>query len=443
MKFTKLGKALLMSALSVGLILGISSCVQSYTVGYLYVTGTKTAQSGNNGIISGFRIDHNTGFLRSIHQFPVSSGGSNPVRAILLPGSRFVYVLNRGVNAQGNSDCSGASGDTVCQNANITQFSVGGNGILTYQATFFTQGFNPFRLAVDSIGGHLLALDHDAPDPAACQLALGPNVANCADVTVFNVDSTTGRLSLVTNAQVTSASGKPLTYFPVPSNPIDFVMAQSFLLTLTGTPAQGDSVFPYIFGASGQLTLSQNSAQPLGIKQATAIVNAAGTIYVLDNESPVSNPNSAAQILPFTVGTGGALQAQPVGVIPDEPSVSDPIYLIQESKNSKFIYIANRKGNPQAAPPVPSGGIAGYSITNSPTLAYTPTVPGFFGTGANPQCLVEDPSNQYIYTANFDDSSVTGRLVDPNAGVLNSMRKGSKWALEGPATWCLVNGRTD
>src|SRR5579864_1132652 len=50
MKFTKLGKALMMSALSAGLILGISSCVQSYTVGYLYVTGTVTAQSGNNGI---------------------------------------------------------------------------------------------------------------------------------------------------------------------------------------------------------------------------------------------------------------------------------------------------------------------------------------------------------------------------------------------------------
>ena len=39
MKFTKFGKALLMSALSLGVVLGITSCVQSYTVGYLYVTG--------------------------------------------------------------------------------------------------------------------------------------------------------------------------------------------------------------------------------------------------------------------------------------------------------------------------------------------------------------------------------------------------------------------
>ena len=44
MKFTKFGKALLMSALSAGVILSVTSCVQSYSVGYLYVTGTVTSQ---------------------------------------------------------------------------------------------------------------------------------------------------------------------------------------------------------------------------------------------------------------------------------------------------------------------------------------------------------------------------------------------------------------
>ena len=41
MKFRKFGKALLMSAISAGVVLGISSCVQSYSVGFLYVTGTR------------------------------------------------------------------------------------------------------------------------------------------------------------------------------------------------------------------------------------------------------------------------------------------------------------------------------------------------------------------------------------------------------------------
>jgi hypothetical protein len=67
MKFTKFGKALLMSALSAGVVLSFTSCVQSYTVGFLYVTGTVTAQSGGNGIISGFKVDHNTGKLTNIN----------------------------------------------------------------------------------------------------------------------------------------------------------------------------------------------------------------------------------------------------------------------------------------------------------------------------------------------------------------------------------------
>ena len=49
MKFMKFGKTLLMIAISAGVILGITSCVQSFTVGYLYVTGTNTASS-NAGI---------------------------------------------------------------------------------------------------------------------------------------------------------------------------------------------------------------------------------------------------------------------------------------------------------------------------------------------------------------------------------------------------------
>ena len=76
--------------------------------------------------------------------------------------------------------------------------------------------------------------------------------------------------------------------------------------------------------------------------------------------------------------------------------------------------------------------------TSSPSFAGEP-----FGSGSGPQCLVEDPSDQFIYTANFNDSNVTGRVVDPNSGVLNSMVGSSgTFALQGPATWCLVDGRT-
>src|SRR5258708_13257926 len=142
MKFKKFGKALLMSALSAGVVFSITSCVQSYSVGYLYVTGTTTAQTSGEGVISGFKIDHNTGKLTSIAGLPISSGGSNPGRAVLITGGRFVYVLNRG----SHSDGSACTTTNPCTNATITQFAVGGNGILAPHQTSATQPTNPFHL---------------------------------------------------------------------------------------------------------------------------------------------------------------------------------------------------------------------------------------------------------------------------------------------------------
>jgi hypothetical protein len=438
MKFTKLGKALLMSALSASVALSVTSCQESYTVGYLYVTGTKTASSGNNGIISGFNIDHNTGKLNPIDTLPISSGGANPVRAVLVTGSRFLYVLNRGVTASGSSDCTTAD---PCQNSNITEFTVGGNGVLTPQETFYTQGINPFRMIGDSSGNFIYVLDHDSPSSAACQLALGSSATSCGDVTAFQVNQTTGRLSIVVNAQVTSASGAALPYFPVPANPIDFTLASGYVLTLTGTPSTGDSVFPYTYSSStGQLTINQNTAQPLSIYQGTAIVNGTGYIYVLDNEgTDVAGSGAASQILPFSLGSGGALQAQTGGVVADDATLANPIYLLVESKG-KFLYVANQGNNTQGANP--TSGLAGYVIDPSThQLSFIPGEP--FGSGSGPQCLVEDPSDQYIYTANFNDSTVTGRVVDPNSGVLNNLRVGTgAYPVQGPATWCVVDGRT-
>jgi len=439
MKFTKFGKALLMSALSLCVVFSITSCVRSYTVGFLYVTGTVTAQPNGDGIISGFKIDHNTGRLATIDGLPISSGGANPVRAVLILGSKFLYVLNRGVNSSGGSVCTTAD---PCQNSNIVEFAVGGNGILTEQETFFTQGINPFRMIADSSGSYLYVLEHDAPSSAACTLALGASATSCGDITAFTINETTGRLQLVVNAQVTAANGTPITYFPVPADPIDFSETGGYFLTLSGTPATGDSVFPYALSAgNGQLTVSQNSSQPVGAYAATAIINAGGYVYILDDEAPAA-PNTTgatSQILPWTVGSNGALQAATGGIVPDDPTLSNPIQLLVESKG-KFLYVANQGNNTNTTNA--QSGLTGYVI--DPSTHQLSLIAGEpFGSGAGPQCIVEDPSDQYIYLADLYDSAVSGRVVDPNSGVLNNLRASTSYPLEGPATWCLMDGRTD
>ena len=469
MKFTKFGKALLMSALSVAVVLGVTSCIQSYSVGYLYVTGTDTAQSSGNGIVSGFSIDHNTGRLTPARGLPVSSGGANPVRAVLAGNSRFIYVLNRGVTASGGSDCTTAD---PCQNSNITVFAVGGYGILTQQEQFYTQGINPFRMITDVSQTYLYVLDHDSPAPNGypssstdpnpnCGLALGNDssgnpITNCGDITAFSIDQITGRLSLILNAQVTAASGQPLTYFPVPANPVDIIGSTGYFLTLTAPSQQtsypyigGTAVFPYSFGSgNGQLTINQNSSQPLGILEGTAFGVGGNYLYVLDNEPIYLNGSTTAasqsQVLPFTVGSNGALQSQTGGPVPDDPAQSNPIVLAYEIRG-KWLYVANQ-GNNNTTTGNPESGITGYVI--DPTTHQLSEIAGLpFSTGSGPQCLVEDPSNQYFFTANFYDSTVTGNSLDQNSGALVPLTENhnvpSTYALAGPATWCLMDGRTD
>jgi 6-phosphogluconolactonase (cycloisomerase 2 family) len=475
MKFTKFGKALLISALSAGVVFSVTSCIQDYTIGYLYVTGTVTAGTSSNGVISGFRIDHNTGKLFNINGLPISSGGANPVRAVLLTGSRFLYVLNRGVssNPAGSAICTTAY---PCQNANITQFAIGANGILTPQETFYTQGLNPFRIAADSSGSFIYVLEHDSLYNGAPSSSTNPNpncaaaltgATTCGDITVFTVNAATGRLSLLQNVQVTAAGvGAALPYFPVPANPVDFLMTGGTIQIMSGAPTLtaaapcttaaelaanypyicGTSVFPYAQNSSnGQLTVSQNSANQLKIAQGTALVTGGGYVFVLDNEAPSPNPTSASsQILAFTV-VSGSLQAANPSVIPDDPNQSNPILLVQENKG-KWFYVANQ-GNNVPGTGTAASGIAGYVI-NSP---FQPTeiagTPVGFGSGSYPQCLVEDPSNQFFYTANSGDSTVTGQAIDENAGTLvplsNSTKAPSEYSLTGPPTWCLMDGRTN
>jgi len=443
MKFKKFGKALLISALSAGVALSITSCVQSYTVGFLYVTGNKTSNSTGNGVISGFKIDHNTGALKPVNGLPVSSGGSNPGRAVLLTGGRFLYVLNRG----SHSDGSACTAVNPCTNANITQFAIGGGGVLTSQGTFFTQGNNPSRIFADSSGNYLYVLDQNAPSSESCSLAFGPNVTTCGDITAFKIDSVTGRLSLIVNAQVTSASGTPLPFFPVPANPIDFILSSSYVLTLSGTPVTGDSVFPYTFNpANGQLTVNQNSSQPLGISHGTGLVLAGGITYVMDNGPNTNNPSTNGQILAYTLGSNGALQAQPNGVFALDPAQTNPIYMISEGSSSgKFLYVANQGDNTNTNNA--QSGITAFTVQSSP-YNLSPIANGgqSSGIGAGPQCILEDPSNQFVYTANFNDSTVTGLSVDHKAGNLSPLSQRTKakdsYAIPGPAAWCVVSGRT-
>jgi len=127
----------------------------------------------------------------------------------------------------------------------------------------------------------------------------------------------------------------PAQLLPVPSNPVDFAISSGYVLTLTGstTPTSfpytgGTSVWPYTYvSTTGQLQLSLNGIQQLGINQGTAIVSTNGVNYVLDNE-PVTigsgssfNPGTyPGQILGYTVTSGDPYKLNPEASFPMTPS---------------------------------------------------------------------------------------------------------------------------
>ncbi len=426
MKFRNVGQVLLALVVSVGLSIGVTSCTNSYTVGYLYVTGSQYNQ------ISGFNINNQTGKLTPVKKSPFGTSGANPVRILVLSGGRFVYVLNQGDAATGTA-------------SNISLFQVGGDGVLTFQANYYSQGSDSISMLTDSSGSHLYVLDEYAPTTSKPCVASNGTAYPTGDISAFSIDPNTGRLALITNAQVANPDGTQLTYFPLGCFPVEFKLVGGYIFTAqTGSTSNNDvqTVFSYAQSASnGQLTLTQNAPLQTGATAITSINSdpAGRYVYLLDAGPVPACTGGQTQILPYTIGSGGILQSLVGGNTCNDPTAVGPTVLLVDSK-SKFLYVANTSNTNVNQP---QSEISAFTIDpTSGKLAFIAGEP--FGTGSGPRCMLEDPTNQFIYTGDFNSSTVTGKIIDVNAGVLNPLRNSPSngFAAAGNPTWCAVSGRT-
>lgn len=417
MKFRNSGRLLLASVVSFVLCFGITSCSNDYTVGYLYVTSSQYNQ------IQGFKIDNNHGKLTPIGGPIVATGGTNPIRILLLSGGRYLYVLNGGCGNEGQAACANGAAPTA---GNIEVFSIGGYGQLSAQQTFSSQGTNPIRMTFDGTGKYLYVLDKTAPDGSGN-----------GEITAFSVDQNTGRLTLITNLQVTDQNGTNLPYFPVGKSPVGMKLVQGFIFVVDGAD---QTVFPYKQDSStGQLTEAQSGPQSTGATNISLIGAGANYVYLLD----AGNGTGSSTIFPYTVsGSNGALQTVVGGTVTNLSCVPNPTALYVESKN-KYLYITNGGPSPANGTNCPSGNISGYVIQTNGTLE--PITAGnsgdqSFKTGAGPQCIVEDPTNQYFYVANYDDGTVSANQIDNQNGLLFPLHAGtpSSYTVQKQPTWCIA-----
>jgi 6-phosphogluconolactonase (cycloisomerase 2 family) len=412
---------------SVAMGLGMTACGGG-TVGFMWVLGTQYNQ------ISGFKIDDYTGNLTDMPHQPFTSGGANPVSLALTPGGRYLYVVNEGItptsgNGSGTLSCGTGGG--------ITEFSVGGDGILTFQQCFSSQGSMPVWAQMDSTGSYLYVLDQQAPN-TDCE---SPNPTNChGDITVFSIASDTGRLTLVPNQQIKNTDGTQLTYFPVGGTPImmQTVTGANCLLTVDSAD---QTIFPYTIGTAGQLTLPTNTTITTGAGKLTSINSHGSTVYLTDAAPTADSPGG--YVLPYTVGTGCSLNTVTGGKVANLAQTSNPVYSLVDS-TGKYLYVANQSSTNSNAPAYSS--ISAYTI--DPTTGKLQMLPDTSGNnpyqvGAGPVCMVEDPSSQYLYTSNNVDGTVTGFSLDKTSGQLSNLSRGSKFTATGLATCLAVSGNVN
>jgi 6-phosphogluconolactonase (cycloisomerase 2 family) len=445
MKFRNLGRVTLALAVSLVLVGGMSSCHYNYTNSYVIVTGSQYNQ------IASYRLDNDTGQLWPAlnSNNNLSSGGQDPIRAVLLTGGRFVYVLNHGkptVDSSGNITWTGG---------NISLFSIGGDGTLAFQQSYPSQGNGSVRLTLSAGGDYLYVLDEYGPTAGAPYVTPGSATTSAAapcydastgmyrpagDVTVFSIDGATGRLYLVPNQEQQNSSGVDLNYFPVGCNPIDFYNGSGYLYTAEvshpGYSGQGEDLYALQAGTTGQL-LPPQAPQFIPGTQGISVISASASgkyIYVLDAATNT--------IYPFTPGTNGQLAANYGSTQNYGGSANVGMDALTTDSSTSWLYIANT-----ASPALgqPNSAITGFTIT--PTSGVLQPVvsgtSGVFPTGSGPACIFEDTSHQYLYTANAGSSTITGFAINPSTGILATLAHGSTFSTVGTPTWCLYSSNVD
>lgn len=407
MKLSLFGRSALALFATLTLALGITGC-NGGTVAFMWVLGQQYNQ------IAGFKVDNYTGNLTQIPNQPFSSGGVNPVHLVVKPGGRYVYVLNQGTPVSGQETTAHYT------SGNISVFSVGGDGILTFQQSYVSQGYDSQWMQMSSDGSFLYVLDKYSPS----------GDGNSA-ITTYSADASTGRLTLVTNTQGCVGTNCP-TYTEIAGLPNAFQLRQAgSCLFATNTT----TIVPYTFSTGGQLAPVTNGSVTLsGITTTPNITSISGNSGFLTVTDSANNSLTLYQIgtgCALTVAGGGPQSLAQYGT-------TNPAYSIIDS-TGKYVLVANQFTTSTTVT-TPYSSILSFFIqpTNNEL-----TLQGQIRTGSNPVCMAEDSSGQYIYTSNHNDGTVSGFVFDNTTGTLAQLKRGSTFTATGESECMAVSGFVD
>ncbi|MBS1814050.1 MAG: beta-propeller fold lactonase family protein [Acidobacteria bacterium] len=432
MKLSRIGRASLATIASLAMGLGMTACGGG-TVAFLWVTAAKTTSNGAGNSITGFKVDDYTGNLTEMVKSPYPSNGTNPAMSVLAPGGRFLFVVNQG---DGTPQHAGAG---------ISVFSVGGDGVLNFQQSYLppfpgsgtTQDYaSPVWLQMDSSGQHLLVLTSRAPIASnGSATPYGCTVADCGAVFVYSVAGDTGRLTLVQNQQV-KVNGLAITYFPTGPRPFQMKLVAGGFLVIANSGDQSVTIYN-TSNNDGQLTLAGNQMTIQTNVSSISSVTSGGTyLYLTDG--------ALNKIYAYTVSANGL--GSVVGSPFDNNQVvvgSKPVWTATDAR-AKFLFVLNQQTSSVNCQNTNAcNSISAYNIESTGKLTPISGINNPYRVGAGPTCMLQDPSNKYVYTSNSLDSTVTGYEINQATGELNVLRRGSTFSVTGQPTCLVASGSVD
>ncbi len=390
MSLKKMGRGAIASIVSVAMGLGLAACGSDHSVGYVYTT---TAQS-TSGLVNGYKVYYQQGYLLQLPNSPLPSGGKNPVTLVASPDHLSVYVVHR-------------------DDSNVVHFLIGTDGKLYPQKTYNISGSFATDASIDPAGKFLyvtytyqntLTLDGNGNITQQEQLYTPANPGP-GGVTVFPIGSD-GSLGSPFDVHV---GRNPVKISATDPNHFVYIASQD---TGTTTNLLGFSQDPN----TGRLTklpgvtINEGNVPSVGFQSgvtpAGVLVDASGGhLYVTDQ--------GANDVLTYSLGSNGVPTL--LGTVDTDQSPAG----MTIDPSGKYFYVASYG----------AGAINGYTL-GSDGVPVRSSIAGSVQVGTGPTCLafIDAPAGgsshaTYLYSSNALSSNISGTQMDPTDGRLRLIQR--------------------
>ncbi len=263
------------------------------------------------------------------------------------------------------------------QDAQVEEFSVGTDGKLYGEHTYNLTGTYPTNATVDTTGTFLYVT-------YTYQSGFSPASPGPGGLTIFPINSDNSLGTAVNqnvgNNPVAIALATPVC---VPA-PAAVIAGNSTCSNVTGGGSGVNNIYAYVLDQ--ELTLAKPTV--LGYAQNTAN----GTLTLLSGTA--FNP------------TLNTFQGSSAGVVPSAIAVDG---------TTRYVYVTDQEQNE----------VLGYQIARTTTGNLTPLSGSPFNTGAFPLDVRIDPRADYVYTANFNASTVSSFAINQATGNLTTVAGGN------------------